>query len=169
VRDAFTDLPGAVELGQEPLLRNHVAKRHSPEMRESYRTTLPGKRNSQSKRDRLLWDSPGKTVRAQGKPKADGSGQKNSSHQAIHPDEPRQLTPRECARLQTFPDWYPFPATLVNAYRIIGDAVPCVLATVLGKAISEQIEADYAGVAGKEPAQRTEVSLQQLSLLPCLP
>lgn len=48
----------------------------------------------------------------------------------------RRLTIRECARLQTFPDNYQFiqPRTLENssvsasdAYKIIGNAVPCVL------------------------------------------
>jgi DNA (cytosine-5)-methyltransferase 1 len=121
-----------------------VAKRHSDATRESYTSTEPGQRNKAYLRDRLHWDEPGKTVRAQGKPKADGSGQKNSSHQAIHPDEPRQLTPRECARLQTFPDWYPFPRTLVNAYRIIGDAVPCELARVVGEALLRQLDMQSA-------------------------
>lgn len=51
--------------------------------------------------------------------------------------EQRRLTVRECARLQTFPDNYQFilPKTkdnvsvsASNAYKIIGNAVPCVLA-----------------------------------------
>lgn len=51
--------------------------------------------------------------------------------------EERRLTVRECARLQTFPDDYQFilPKTEANAavsssdaYKIIGNAVPCVLA-----------------------------------------
>lgn len=51
--------------------------------------------------------------------------------------EERRLTVRECARLQTFPDDYQFilPKTEDNAavsssdaYKIIGNAVPCVLA-----------------------------------------
>lgn len=142
VADAFAGLPPAVLLGDEPLLRNHVAKRHGERIRASYAETAPGARNRASMRDRLRWDVPGTTVRAQGKPKADGSGQKNSSHQAIHPEEPRQLTPRECARIQTFPDWYPFPAQLVNAYRVIGDAVPPLLARVIGNAIRRQLDAD---------------------------
>jgi DNA (cytosine-5-)-methyltransferase len=49
----------------------------------------------------------------------------------------RRLTIRECARLQTFPDEYQFilPKTMENiavsasnAYKIIGNAVPCILA-----------------------------------------
>lgn len=147
VRDAFEGLPPATDLGEAPQMRNHVAKRHTAEMRESYAATLPGARNQRTKRDRLRWNEPGKTIRAQGKPKADGSGQKNSSHQAIHPDEPRQLTPRECARLQTFPDWYPFHATLVNAYRVIGDAVPPELARILACAVAVQFDTGAEGVA----------------------
>src|SRR5207253_4629009 len=99
-----------------------------------------GKRNDSYKRDRLRWDRPAKVIRAQGKPKPDGSGQKNSSHQAIHPDEPRQLTVRECARIQTFPDWYVLPKTFVNGYRIVGDAVPVELARILGRALRAQAE-----------------------------
>jgi DNA (cytosine-5)-methyltransferase 1 len=144
VRDAFYGLPEAVPLGAEPLLANHVSKRHRPSTVDSYRQTEPGRRNLTLKRDRLLWDAPAKTVRAQGKLKNDNSGRKHSSHQSLHPDEPRQLTPRECARLQTFPDWYPFPANLVNAYRIIGDAVPCDLATAIGRSLKAQLGLDSA-------------------------
>lgn len=170
VREAFEGLPPAVELGETPNLRNHVAKRHSSETKESYAATIPGRRNHHYLRDRLLWDAPGKTVRAQGKPKSDGSGQKNSSHQSLHPDEPRQITPRECARLQTFPDWYPFPATLVNAYRIIGDAVPCELARVLGSSIAEQLRArpvePYQGDELKVRAPTVVASRQPMLPLP---
>lgn len=54
----------------------------------------------------------------------------------------RRLTVRECARIQTFPNDYQFilgkTATNVavsasNAYKIIGNAVPCVLAYHLAK------------------------------------
>lgn len=51
--------------------------------------------------------------------------------------EQRRLTVRECARLQTFPDDYKFilnkteqnvALSASNAYKIIGNAVPCILA-----------------------------------------
>ena len=118
---------------------NHVARRHGEKILMSFASTLPGKRNSAYKRDRLLWDRPAKVIRAQGKPKTNGSGQRHSSHQSIHPDADRQLTVRECARIQTFPDWYRFPDTFANGYRIVGDAVPVDLARVLGEAMLRQI------------------------------
>lgn len=133
VADAIGDLPQAAPPGAEPAVRNHVARRHSPETQASFAMTPPGQRNQRLKRDRLRWDRPSKVIRAQGKPKANGSGQKNSSHQPLHPVEHRQLTPRECARIQTFPDTYWLPGTFVNAYRMMGDAVPPLLAEQLGR------------------------------------
>lgn len=59
----------------------------------------------------------------------------------------RRLTIRECARLQTFPDDYQFilPKTVENvsvsasgAYKIIGNAVPCVLAYNIAKNIEKK-------------------------------
>ncbi len=58
----------------------------------------------------------------------------------------RRLTIRECARIQTFPDDYQFilPKTPHNvavsssdAYKIIGNAVPCVLAYNIAMRLSE--------------------------------
>lgn len=59
----------------------------------------------------------------------------------------RRLTIRECARLQTFPDDYKFisPKTLENssvsasdAYKIIGNAVPCLLAYNIAMTLKEK-------------------------------
>lgn len=61
----------------------------------------------------------------------------------------RRLTVRECARIQTFPDDYQFilPKNGSNvgvcssdAYKIIGNAVPCVLAYNIAKNIAEKWE-----------------------------
>lgn len=58
----------------------------------------------------------------------------------------RRLTIRECARIQTFPDSYQFilPKTEFNkavgssdAYKIIGNAVPCVLGYNIAMRLSE--------------------------------
>jgi DNA (cytosine-5)-methyltransferase 1 len=139
VRDAIGDLPPAAPAGEAPAISNHVARSYSESVIESFKATAPGKRNPRYKRDRLQWDEPAKTVRAQGKPKSDGSGQKNSSHQSIHPEEHRQITVREAARIQTFPDWYIFDKTFVNGYRVVGDAVPPALAAVMATAVRAEL------------------------------
>lgn len=59
----------------------------------------------------------------------------------------RRLTIRECARIQTFPDDYQFilkrtetntSVSSSDAYKIIGNAVPCVLAYNIAKSIESK-------------------------------
>ena len=77
----------------------------------------------------------------------------NEEHGGKHKEEleaglpERRLTVRECARIQTFPDDYQFilkktadnvavPAS--DAYKIIGNAVPCILAYSIAKNIESK-------------------------------
>lgn len=53
----------------------------------------------------------------------------------IHPWEARGLSPREAARIQTFPDDYVFQGAQNSWYAQIGNAVPVKLAEAIGKAI----------------------------------
>ena len=68
----------------------------------------------------------------------------SEEHGGIILDGPeRRLTVRECARLQSFPDNYVFVQQGISgseAYKIIGNAVPPVLAYHIGKHISENWE-----------------------------
>lgn len=66
----------------------------------------------------------------------------------------RRLSVRECARIQTFPDDYQFilpkkvgfaPVSSSDAYKIIGNAVPCVLAYNIAKHISEKWKMYFDG------------------------
>ena len=63
--------------------------------------------------------------------------------------EERRLTVRECARIQTFPDDYNFilkkteqnvSVSSSDAYKIIGNAVPCMLAYNIAQHLSERWE-----------------------------
>jgi DNA (cytosine-5)-methyltransferase 1 len=65
-------------------------------------------------------------------------------HYYIHPDikQNRSITPREAARLQTFPDDYYFESTSgtpsrTAAFRQIGNAVPVVMAERIAKKLRE--------------------------------
>ena len=56
------------------------------------------------------------------------------------PVEQRRLTVRECARLQTFPDWFSFRGTQLQIHRQIGNAVPVEFAKRLCSAVIDLIE-----------------------------
>ncbi len=88
---------------------------------------------------RLRWDEASPTV---------------TSHcldEFVHPEQPRALTVRECARLQSFPDSYDFVGgpylvahddrTQQDKYEQIGDAVPPLLAYAWGQKIKQILEA----------------------------
>lgn len=77
----------------------------------------------------------------------------SKEHGGLHIEElstgllERRLTVRECARLQTFPDNYQFiqnatselkGVSASDAYKIIGNAVPCVLAYHIAKNIESK-------------------------------
>lgn len=54
----------------------------------------------------------------------------------IHPTQNRSLTPREAARVQSFPDWFRFPAARTHSFRMIGNAVPPLIAEAVGLAVA---------------------------------
>jgi DNA (cytosine-5)-methyltransferase 1 len=57
----------------------------------------------------------------------------------IHPTQSRGLSPREAARIQTFPDDFIFMGSKNNWYAQIGNAVPVKLAEVIGKQIIKHL------------------------------
>lgn len=92
--------------------------------RHLFPNTIYGSRNR-----RLLWDEPSFTV---------------TSHcldEILHPVLNRAITPREAARLQSFPDWYQFAGPYVqfhgdkeqDKYEQIGDAIPPLLACAMAR------------------------------------
>lgn len=117
-------------------LYNHVPAVHKPEMIERLKSQLPGTRlypNWNHSWYRLDPDKPSPTVK--------------ENHRApfVHPTEPRVTTPRECARLQSFPDRYVFYGTKTSQLMQIGNAVPPLLAKAIAqKMVSVLDEATVA-------------------------
>ena len=58
----------------------------------------------------------------------------------IHPTEPRGITVREAARLQSFPDNFVFPCTMTDAFKQIGNAVPPLLGSAIANELKDQIK-----------------------------
>jgi len=61
-----------------------------------------------------------------------------ATREFVHPTEDRLLTLRECARLQTFPDWFEFAGSAASRIQQIGNAIPPMLARAVGEHIAEK-------------------------------
>lgn len=71
----------------------------------------------------------------------------------IHPTQPRTLSVREAARIQTFRDDIRFAGPPSSAFRQIGNAVPPLLGQVIGEAMMVALnEAEPAGMTTAERA-----------------
>lgn len=77
---------------------------------------------------KLAKDQPSWTIQAQ----------PGSATGPFHWDN-RRLTERELCRLQTFPDWYEVTGPKTEVQRQLGNAVPSLMAEVLGREIRDQV------------------------------
>ena len=80
---------------------------------------------------KLIADKPCRTITAH---------MKFDCHSHIHPFQVRSLTPREAARIQSFPDDYLFLGPYSKTYMQIGNAVPPVMAKGIAKVIKNYLE-----------------------------
>jgi DNA (cytosine-5)-methyltransferase 1 len=79
---------------------------------------------------KLIADKPCRTITAH---------LKMDCHSHIHPTQIRSITPREAARIQSFPDDYVFLGAYLKTYMQIGNAVPPVMARGIAKVILNYI------------------------------
>ncbi|MFF7291051.1 DNA cytosine methyltransferase [Microbacterium sp. NPDC008134] len=122
-------LPDSVDL-------NHVANSHAAHVVERWSKLSAGESDPNYRRARLDPDRPSVTIRAGGGygPNGDHLG---GFHPPIHPTLPRQLTVREAARLQTFPDSWRLRGPKTIQGRQIGNAVPVRLAAAIGAHLAD--------------------------------
>ena len=68
----------------------------------------------------------------------------------------RRLTVRECLRIQSFPDWWRFPESCAvsRRYKLVGEAVPPILAYRLGVALGKAL-----GLKTREPPREGDWAL----------
>ena len=78
---------------------------------------------------RLEWNSPTMTITTRFDTPAGG--------RFIHPDDNRTLTPREAARVQSFPDSFEFTGSKSSICKQIGNAVPPKLAYFLANVVKK--------------------------------
>ena len=63
-----------------------------------------------------------------------------SGLRCIHYSQNRALTPREGARIQSFPDWFEFRGGVGSVTTQIGNAVPTLMALKLAKQIEKLLK-----------------------------
>lgn len=108
---------------------------HSPEVRERFLYTLPGDKEPISRFPRLHPNKVSPTLKA-GTPSERGA---HTAPRPIHYREPRVITPREAARLHSFPDHFQFADTKWYQLMQIGNSVPPWLARAVASQVFEVI------------------------------
>ncbi|MEA5476503.1 DNA cytosine methyltransferase [Pseudanabaena galeata UHCC 0370] len=114
-----------------PYINGHVGRKHSAMIIERYKELSFGERDPKTRINKLNPDKPSFTI-VVGSDAGGGKGH-------IHPFEARELTPRESARIQTFPDWWEFSGTGRHIIRQVGNAVPPLFASILGRYIAREL------------------------------
>jgi DNA (cytosine-5)-methyltransferase 1 len=120
------------------VLTSSMQTLHSETSIERFQKTAMGQLEPISRLRRLDWEKPCYTLRA-------GTGSERGSYTSprpIHPEYPRVISVREAARLHSFPDWFRFHMTKWHGFRQVGNAVPPLLARVLGSEIIAALEVE---------------------------
>lgn len=139
---ALTNYQKYMRKGSEKLY-NHMATNHSkialnklklipPEKGKEYLPNeLLGKQKFKTTWCRLKWNYPSPTIDTRFDTPSNGT---NS-----HPKLNRAITPREAARIQSFPDRFHFLGNKTSICKQIGNAVPPLLAKEIGQSILNQL------------------------------
>jgi DNA (cytosine-5)-methyltransferase 1 len=128
VKNVLRNMPNP---GESSSLFNHVGREHSQRIIDRYRALQFGERDSSTRINKLHPNRPSYTIIV-GSDKGGGKGH-------VHPYQPREVTPRESARIQTFPDWWEFYGNGRHVIRQVGNAVPPLFAAQLAFYIKKEI------------------------------
>lgn len=110
---------------------NNETRTHKLESVRRYVKLKYGERDALGRVDRLDPSVPSKVVIA--------GGTKGGGRSHLHPEIPRTLSVRECARLQSFPDDFLFVGSTARQFTQVGNAVPPLLAAQIGSSIAYSI------------------------------
>lgn len=127
VADGLRNLPPMGQGG----IANHLGRKHSDRIIRRYASMSFGERDKHTRINKLDPNRPSFAIIV-GSDRGGGKGH-------IHPFEAREVTPRESARMQCFPDWWEFSGKGRHPIRQIGNAVPTLLGAAIGSKVLEKI------------------------------
>jgi len=136
---------GVLEVGLTETLTNHVARPHSARDLGDFARLPEGKSSAELMRAGVKFDFPYDKSSFKDRYTRQHRNRPCSTIVAhlskdglmfIHPTQNRSLTPREAARVQSFPDWFVFPEARTHAFRMIGNAVPPLVAEAVGAEVA---------------------------------
>jgi DNA (cytosine-5)-methyltransferase 1 len=147
----FTKYLSKIRSNKQKTISHHIARNHNELDKKRYMLMSKNKWTLQelyNKKEDLIhpnrrlfsnsyvvqfFDKPSKTIIAH---------LYKDGNQFIHPDhkQERTLTPREVARLQSFPDDFIFPCSKTQQYKQIGNAVPPLLAKHIASVLKKYLK-----------------------------
>ena len=139
-----------LEIGHAEKLTNHVARPHNDRDLRDFALLKEGENSAIAMRDRGIefefpYDKSSFKDRytRQSRRKPCSTIMAHLSKDGlmfIHPTQNRSFTPREAARIQSFPDWFHFPSARTHAFRLIGNAVPPLVGEAVGTSVKSFLE-----------------------------
>ena len=155
-----------LEIGRTKRLTNHVARPHSERDLRDFARLREGENSAVAMRDRAIkFEFPYDKSSFKDRYTRQSRWHPCSTIVAhlskdglmfIHPTQNRSFTPREAARIQSFPDWFRFPEARTHSFRLIGNAVPPLVAEAVGLAVKKFLGAPSSGPARIETSDRTQ-------------
>ena len=140
-----------LEIGRARKLTNHVARPHSERDLRDFARLKEGENSATAIRDRgVEFEFPYDKSSFKDRYTRQSRCRPCSTIVAhlskdglmfIHPTQNRSITPREAARIQSFPDWFRFPKARTHAFRLIGNAVPPLIGEAVGLAVKDFLAA----------------------------
>jgi DNA (cytosine-5)-methyltransferase 1 len=128
VSEALCGLGNPRPIGET--INAHVAVGHRASTIERFKLLQPGERDVARRRNRLKLDSPALTLFS------GGIRGRKQARTHIHPVFPRELTPRECARLHSFPDYWEFHGPTDSVLTQISNSVPINLGSAVARMVA---------------------------------
>ena len=138
IKETIDDLP-KLKSGEKSNIPNHIAMEHSEQMLKKMsfvpdggdRTFIPEEIRPQKGdiRKYIRYNSKKPSICITG-----------DMRKVFHYSQNRALTPRELARIQTFPDSFIFEGTSIQIQQQIGNAVPPMMAAIMAKSLKEVLD-----------------------------